>query len=74
MMRGVGRREVRIGCRRVAGREVDESGRMYRGQKRGREKIGKAEKRKKKKRSRRRRRRKRRNDEEEKKELGLGSG
>jgi hypothetical protein len=41
---------------------------MCRGQKRGREKIGKAEEKKKKK------RRRWRIDEEEKKELGLGSG
>lgn len=65
-MRGEGG-GVRIGCGRVAGREVDESGRMYRGQKR--EKAGETEERKKKK-----KRRRRRNDEEEKKELGLGSG
>lgn len=51
----------------MAGREVDESGRMYRGQKR--EKAGETEEKKKKK-----KRRRRRNDEEEKKELGLGSG
>lgn len=59
MMRSGG---VRIGCGRVIGREVDESGRIYRGQKRGREKTRKKKK----------RRRKRRNDEVEKKELGSG--
>lgn len=47
---------------------MDESGRMYRGQKR--EKAGETEEKEKKK----KRRRRRRNDEEEKKELGLGSG
>lgn len=65
---------VRIGCGRVAGREVDESSRTRRRQKRGREKKEGCRRKKETRWRRRGRRTRRKRNAEKEKELGLGSG